>query len=140
MGGTRGGLAYVVVIVNMIMAGVSGAAVADAAAVGSVMIPGMVKAGYRRGFAAAVNAAAATVGPVIPPSVGFLIYSFFANVSAGPPSLACPIPFLISATYLLPPPPFPSPLPSPLLPLPPFPLSPLLFLLPLPIQVPYQVL
>ena len=51
VGSTRGGLAYVVVIVNMIMAGVSGAAIADAAAVGSVMIPSMVRSGYRRGFA-----------------------------------------------------------------------------------------
>ncbi len=101
VGGTRGGLAYVVVIVNMIMAGVSGAAVADAAAVGSVMIPGMVKAGYRPGFAAAVNAAAATVGPVIPPSVGFIIYASLANVSVGKLFLAGAIPGIILGIYLI---------------------------------------
>jgi len=101
VGSLRGGLAYVVVIVNMIMAGVSGAAIADAAAVGSVMIPGMVKSGYRRGFAAAINAAAATVGPVIPPSVGFIIYASLANVSVGKLFLAGAIPGFIMCVYLL---------------------------------------
>ena len=92
VGSIRGGLAYVVVIVNMIMAGVSGAAIADAAAVGSVMIPSMTRAGYRRGFAGAVNAAAATIGPVIPPSVGFIIYASLANVSVGKLFLAGAVP------------------------------------------------
>ena len=101
VGSLRGGLAYVVVIVNMIMAGVSGAAIADAAAVGSVMIPGMIKSGYRRGFAAAINASAATVGPVIPPSVGFIIYASLANVSVGKLFLAGAIPGFIMCLYLL---------------------------------------
>ncbi|MFH1918935.1 MAG: TRAP transporter large permease [Planctomycetota bacterium] len=104
VGGIRGGLAYVVVLVNMIMAGVSGAAIADAAAVGSVMIPSMVRSGYRRGFAGAVNAAAATVGPVVPPSVGFIIYASVANhpsVSVGKLFLAGAIPGLILGVYML---------------------------------------
>lgn len=104
VGGLRGGLAYVVVIVNMIMAGVSGAAIADAAAVGSVMIPSMVRSGYRRGFAGAVNAAAATIGPVVPPSVGFIIYASVANhpsVSVGKLFLAGAIPGLIMGLYML---------------------------------------
>lgn len=101
MGGLRGGLAYVVVIVNMIMAGVSGAAIADAAAVGSVMIPSMEQAGYRKGFAAAVNAAAATIGPVIPPSVGFLIYASLSGVSVGKLFIAGAIPGVIMGLYLM---------------------------------------
>ena len=104
VGALRGGLAYVVVLVNMIMAGVSGAAIADAAAVGSVMIPSMVRKGYSPGFAAAVNAAAATVGPVIPPSVGFIIYASVANdpsVSVGKLFLAGAIPGLILGLYFL---------------------------------------
>jgi len=101
VGSLRGGLAYVVVIVNMIMAGVSGAAIADAAAVGSVMIPSMIKGGYPRGFAAAVNASAATIGPVIPPSVGFIIYASLANVSVGQLFLAGAIPGLVMGLYMM---------------------------------------
>ena len=101
VGGMRGGLAYVVVIVNMIMAGVSGAAIADAAAVGSVMIPSMTRSGYSRGFAAAINAAAATIGPVIPPSVGFIIYASLANVSVGKLFLAGAIPGVIMGIYMM---------------------------------------
>lgn len=104
VGSVRGGLAYVVVLVNMIMAGVSGAAIADAAAVGSVMIPSMVRSGYRRGFAGAVNAAAATVGPVVPPSVGFIIYASVANhptVSVGKLFLAGAIPGVIMGLYMM---------------------------------------
>ena len=104
VGGIRGGLAYVVVLVNMIMAGVSGAAIADAAAVGSVMIPSMIRRGYRPGFAGAVNAAAATIGPVVPPSVGFIIYASVANhpsVSVGKLFLAGAIPGVIMGLYML---------------------------------------
>jgi C4-dicarboxylate transporter DctM subunit len=92
----------------MIMAGVSGAAIADAAAVGSMMIPAMVKKGYRPGFAGAVNAAAATIGPVIPPSVGFLIYASVVVVSPGGPTvtpeklfLAGAVPGLLMGLYML---------------------------------------
>jgi C4-dicarboxylate transporter, DctM subunit len=101
IGGVRGGLSYVVIIVNMIMAGVSGAAIADAAAVGSVMVPSMEKNGYPKGFAAAVNAAAATVGPVIPPSVGFIIYASLASVSVGKLFLAGAVPGIIMGLYMM---------------------------------------
>jgi C4-dicarboxylate transporter DctM subunit len=101
VGTLRGGLAYVVVIVNMIMAGVSGAAIADAAAVGSVMIPSMTRAGYRPGFAAAVNAAAATIGPVVPPSVGFIIYASLSGESVGKLFLAGAIPGAILGLYMM---------------------------------------
>ncbi len=101
IGSIRGGLSYVVIVVNMIMAGVSGAAIADAAAVGSVMVPSMVKAGYRPGFSAAVNAAAATIGPIIPPSVGFLIYASLANCSVGKLFAAGAIPGFIMGAYMM---------------------------------------
>lgn len=101
IGGVRGGLSYVVVVVNMIMAGVSGAAIADAAAVGSVMIPSMEKEGYSRGFSAALNAAAATVGPVIPPSVGFVIYASVSGVNVGEMFLAGAIPGILMGSYML---------------------------------------
>lgn len=101
VGGLMGGLAYVVVIVNMIMAGVSGAAIADAAAVGSVMIPSMTQKGYSKGFSAALNAAAATIGPVIPPSVGFLIYASLADVNVGEMFVAGAIPGVIMGVYML---------------------------------------
>lgn len=101
VGGVIGGLSYVVVIVNMIMAGVSGAAIADAAAVGSVMIPSMERKGYSRGFSAALNAAAATIGPVIPPSVGFLIYASVSDVNIGALFLAGAVPGFIMGAYML---------------------------------------
>ena len=69
IGRAKGGLAYVAVVVNVIVAGVSGSAVADASAVSSVVIPTMLKRGYDRAFAASINGAAAVIGPIIPPSI-----------------------------------------------------------------------
>jgi tripartite ATP-independent transporter DctM subunit len=91
----------------MVFAGVSGSAVADAAAVGSVMIPAMKREGYGAPYAAAVTAAAATIGPVIPPSIPFVVYGLFALVSVGKLFLAGVIPgllmgaFLLTASYLI---------------------------------------
>src|SRR5690606_30774054 len=70
IGKIRGGLSFVVVVSNMIMAAVSGAAIASGAAIGSVMVPAMNKKGYDPGFSAAVNSVSATIGPVIPPKIG----------------------------------------------------------------------
>lgn len=81
MGHIRGCLAYVNVVSSMVFAGVSGTATADAASVGSVMIPAMVKEGYRPSFAVAVTAASSTLGPIIPPSMFMIMYAVFANVS-----------------------------------------------------------
>lgn len=83
VGHITGGLAHVVVVTNMVMAGMSGSAVADAAGSGSVLIPAMKKAGYPVPFAAAVVAAAGTIGPIIPPSIPFVIYASLAGVSTG---------------------------------------------------------
>jgi C4-dicarboxylate transporter DctM subunit len=76
-----GGLGVVTVSSSMLFAGMSGSAVADSAAVGSVMIPGMTKRGYSRAYAAALVAAAGTIGIIIPPSIPMIVYAFVANVS-----------------------------------------------------------
>ena len=83
VGHITGGLAQVTVFVNMIMAGMSGSAVADAAATGAVLIPSMVKSGFPSAFASAVTAAAGTLGPVIPPSIAFVIIGTMVDVSVG---------------------------------------------------------
>ena len=101
IGPTRGGLSYVVVVVNMLVAMVSGAAVASAAAVGSTMVPMMEEKGYPRGFAAALNASAATIGPIIPPSVGFIIYASVSGTSVGKLFLAGTIPGILIAAAMM---------------------------------------
>lgn len=83
IGPRRGGLSQVVVVANVLIAMVSGAAIASAAAVGSTMIPMMKRQGYPKEYAAALNASAATIGPVIPPSVGFIIYASVSGESVG---------------------------------------------------------
>ncbi|NLA66141.1 MAG: TRAP transporter large permease [Leucobacter sp.] len=83
VGGVRGGLASVNVLTNMIFGGVSGSAVADAGAIGRIMIPDMVKRGYSRGYSAAVTATAATVALLLPPSIDLILYGVTAQVSIG---------------------------------------------------------
>ena len=75
VGHFRGGLAHVTIVASMFFAGVTGVAVADCAAVGSMLIPGMIKQGYPRGFAAMVTSCASIMGPIIPPSVAMLIFA-----------------------------------------------------------------
>jgi tripartite ATP-independent transporter DctM subunit len=79
----RGGLAHVNVIGSVIFAGMSGSAVADAAGLGTIEIKAMTDEGYPLAFSAAVTAASATIGPIIPPSVPLLIYGVIADVSIG---------------------------------------------------------
>lgn len=83
VGHIHGGLAQVNIFASMIFAGMSGSATADTAALGSVLIPGMKKEGYPPEFAAAVTVASAMVGPIIPPSIGMVIYGALADVSIG---------------------------------------------------------
>ncbi len=83
VGHIRGGLAHTCIVANMIFAGISGSAVADASAIGSIMIPSMEKSGYDLDFSAALNSAAATIGPIIPPSILMVIYGVSVNVSVG---------------------------------------------------------
>ena len=101
VGWITGGLAHVVIVVNMIMAGMSGSAVADAAATGSVLIPAMIKARFPPAFAAAVTAAAATIGPIIPPSIPFVLIGTIAQVSIGRLFLGGAVPGVIMGLFLM---------------------------------------
>ena len=83
VGRIRGGLAHANVLISMIFAGMTGAGVSDTAAIGSIMIPGMIKDGYKKGFTCAVTAISSTVGPVIPPSIPFLVYASMTGQSVG---------------------------------------------------------
>lgn len=101
VGHIRGGLGHVNIVANMIMAGISGSATADAAALGSVMIPAMVREGYAKETAAAVNAAAATMGPIIPPSIMMIVYGAYGGVSIAALFLGGVIPGLIVGLTLM---------------------------------------
>ncbi len=101
VGHVRGGLAHVVVVVNMIMAGMSGSGVADAAGSGSVLIPAMHRAGYGIPFAAAIVGAAGTIGPIIPPSIPFVVFGSMANVSIGRLLLAGAVPGVLMGIALM---------------------------------------
>jgi tripartite ATP-independent transporter DctM subunit len=92
VGHITGGLGHVVVVSNMIMAGMSGSGVADAAGTGSVLIPAMKRVGYPQAFSSAIVAAASTIGPIIPPSIPFVIYGSMADVSIGRLLLAGALP------------------------------------------------
>lgn len=95
VGHVRGGLGLANVTGSMIFAGISGTAVAEAASIGAVMIPGMSKVGYDRAFAAALTAAASTVGPIIPPSVPMIIVGTLTGLSVGRMFLAGAVPGLL---------------------------------------------
>jgi C4-dicarboxylate transporter DctM subunit len=79
----RGGLAHVNIVASMIFAGISGSAIADASALGTALIPGMEARFKNRNFAAAVCAAAATIGPIIPPSIPMVVYAYVVLFLAG---------------------------------------------------------
>ncbi len=81
VGHLRGGLAYVNIVVSIFFSGITGSAVADTSAIGTVMIPSMVEEGYDLDFSAAVTAASSVIGPIIPPSILMIIYSAVMDVS-----------------------------------------------------------
>jgi C4-dicarboxylate transporter, DctM subunit len=83
VGFIHGGLAHVTILASMFFAGISGAAAADTAAVGTLMIPEMTKRGYDPGFASAIQAAAGTIGVIIPPSIPMVILGVMASISIG---------------------------------------------------------
>ncbi len=92
VGRVKGNLAYVNIVVSMFFGGITGTAISDTTAIGSVMIPSMAKKGYSRSFSAAVTAASSTMGPIIPPSIMFIIYGSIAQVSIRDMFLAGAIP------------------------------------------------
>ena len=83
VGRLKGGLAHVNIVTNMFFAGVSGSAVADCSAIGSLMIPMMKEKGFDSDFSAAVTASAAVMGPIIPPSIPMVIYGLITGTSVG---------------------------------------------------------
>lgn len=102
VGWLKGGLGHVNVVGSMIFAGMSGTAIADAAGLGTIEIKAMKDHGYSTEFAVGVTAASATVGPIIPPSLPFVIYGMMASVSIGQLFLAGVIPgILMGATMML---------------------------------------
>ncbi len=81
VGHLRGGLAHVNIVASILFAGLSGSAVADTSALGSILIPAMEKDGYTTRFAAAVTAGSSVIGPIIPPSIIMVIYGLVMNTS-----------------------------------------------------------
>ena len=101
VGHLRGGLAQANVLTNTFMAAISGSAAADVAAVGSIMIPAMVRGGYDKPFAVAVTSSAAMLAPIIPPSIIAVIYSSVTGVSVGKLFLAGVIPGILCALAIM---------------------------------------
>jgi len=101
LGFLPGGLGIVTVAASMVFGGVSGSALADTAAVGSVMIPGLTERGYRRSFAAALVATAGTLGCIVPPSIPMLVYGFVGNVSVADLFLSGLIPSVLFALAMM---------------------------------------
>ena len=101
IGKWKGGLSYTCVVVNIIAAGVSGSAPADCSAVSSVMLPIMKKEKYPEDFSAAINASAATIGPIIPPSIPMVFIGLLTNLSIGRLFLGGVIPGLLMGGGLM---------------------------------------
>ena len=101
VGWMRGGLGHVNVVGSVIFAGMSGTAIADAAGLGTIEIKAMKDHGYNLEFAVGVTAASATLGPIIPPSLPFVIYALFANVSVGALFLAGILPGVVMAILMM---------------------------------------
>ena len=101
MGHISGGLGLATIMATAIFAAISGSAVATAVAIGAVMIPAMRNAGYDDEVAASVTATASCMGPIIPPSIPFILYGVIANVSIGALFLAGVIPGLLLGLVLM---------------------------------------
>lgn len=101
VGWVRGGLAQTNVASSMLFGGISGTAVADAASIGGMMIPGMKKAGYPADFSAAVTAASSTVGPIIPPSVPMIIVGSLSGISVGKMFIAGALPGVLLGVAMM---------------------------------------
>jgi len=101
VGWLKGGLGHVNVLGSVIFAGMSGTAIADAAGLGTIEIKAMKDHGYSTEFSVGVTAASATLGPIIPPSLPFVIYAMFANVSVGRLFLAGILPGAVMALLMM---------------------------------------
>ena len=101
VGWIRGGLGLTNIGASMLFGGITGTAVADAASIGGVMIPGMTKAGYPAPYSAAVTAASSTVGPIIPPSVPMIIVGALSGISVGKMFLAGAVPGIMMGLAMM---------------------------------------
>src|SRR5256886_6677060 len=101
VGWMKGGLGHVSIIGSVIFAGMSGTAIADAAGLGTIEIKAMRDHGYSKEFSVGVTAASATLGPIIPPSLPFVIYGMVANVSIGQLFLAGIVPGLVMTVLMM---------------------------------------
>ena len=101
VGHITGGLAHVTVVTNMIMAGMSGSAVADCTGTGTILIPAMVRERYSPAFAAAITATASTIGPIIPPSIPMVIYAAIVNTSVARMFIGGFIPGVLMGFFLM---------------------------------------
>lgn len=101
VGWMRGGLGHVNIVGSVVFAGMSGTAIADAAGLGTIEIKAMQDHGYSTEFSVGVTAASATLGPIIPPSLPFVIYALFANVSVGALFLAGILPGAVMAILMM---------------------------------------
>jgi tripartite ATP-independent transporter DctM subunit len=100
VGHVRGGLGYVVIMAAVMMAALSGSAVADAAALAALLLPMMVRAGHDKARAGGLIASAAIIAPIIPPSIAFVIFGVAANVSITKLFLAGIVPGLLMAVAI----------------------------------------
>jgi tripartite ATP-independent transporter DctM subunit len=101
IGHIRGGLGHANILASVFFAGITGSAVADTAAIGTMLIPAMERAGYDRKFSAAITAASSCIGPIIPPSSVMVIYGAFMGVSIAGLFAAGIIPGLLMAPILM---------------------------------------
>jgi C4-dicarboxylate transporter DctM subunit len=101
VGFIRGGLAHVTVLSSMIISGITGSSVADASAIGTIMIPAMIKEGYRKDFATGLVASATTVGVIIPPSIPFVIYGVITGASIGKLFMAGMVPGILFSIFAM---------------------------------------
>jgi len=107
VGNIHGGMGIVAIISCMFFAAISGSGIATAAAIGGVMLPGMLRAGYSRSFSATIIAAASPIGVIIPPSIAFIVYAVLAKVSVSdlykvgfPAGFIVGVPLMVT-TYIL---------------------------------------
>ena len=101
VGRIRGAVAQVAILVSLIFSGVSGAALADIGALGKIQIDEMIRQGYKKNFAAGITIAAATVGPIFPPSIPIVIYASVTNVSAVQLLVAGIVPAVVITLFLM---------------------------------------
>ena len=101
VGWLPGGLAAVSIVSAMFFAGISGSAAADTAAVGAILIPSMVKRGYDKGFASAIQASGGSIGVIIPPSIPMIVFGFLTGSSVGKLFAAGILPGLLMGASLI---------------------------------------